>query len=215
MKTKHLILIALAFLMASCVKTKIYRVNDANRDWFADSTNFNFTMRDENGISQSFMFGIADSYMTETGTTILFIPTEKGEHEHISQSGANSYGSMRVSTTISAYKLMEYSDIDEFRMYFNEAIYVMGIDGNLFYPDSDQKYLCYESGHDNAMDYTAEYLDSFAVSEKSYEGVMHLKLIDVAYPQTNNFPTEIYYAKHYGLIQCTLDDKLTLYRLSN
>ena len=215
MKTKHLILVALAFLMASCVKTKIYRVNDANRDWFADSTNFNFTMRDENGISQSFMFGIADSYMTETGTTILFIPTEKGEHEHISQSGANSYGSMRVSTTISAYKLMEYSDIDEFRMYFNEAIYVMGIDGNLFYPDSDQKYLCYESGHDNAMDYTAEYLDSFAVSEKSYEGVMHLKLIDVAYPQTNNFPTEIYYAKHYGLIQCTLDDKLTLYRLSN
>ena len=215
MKTKHLILVALAFLMASCVKTKIYRVNDANRDWFADSTNFNFTMRDENGISQSFMFGIADSYMTETGTTILFIPTEKGEHEHISQSGANSYGSMRVSTTISAYKLQEYSDIDEFRMYFNEAIYVMGIDGNLFYPDSDQKYLCYESGHDNAMDYTAEYLDSYTVSEKSYEGVMHLKLIDVAYPQTNNFPTEIYYAKHYGLIQCTLDDKLTLYRLSN
>ena len=215
MKTKHLILVALAFLMASCVKTKIYRVNDANRDWFADSTNFNFTMRDENGISQSFMFGIADSYMTETGTTILFIPTEKGEHEHISQSGANSYGSMRVSTTISAYKLQEYSDIDEFRMYFNEDIYVMGIDGNLFYPDSDQKYLCYESGHDNAMDYTAEYLDSYTVSEKSYEGVMHLKLIDVAYPQTNNFPTEIYYAKHYGLIQCTLDDKLTLYRLSN
>ena len=213
MKTKHLILVALAFLMASCVKTKIYRVNDANRDWFADSTNFNFTMRDENGISQSFMFGIADSYMTETGTTILFIQTEKGEHEHISQSGANSYGTMRVSTTISAYKLEEYSDNDEFRMYFNEAVYVMGIDGNLFYPNSGQKYICYESGYDNAMEFTAEYLDSFTVGEKIYEGVMHLKLIDVAYPRTNNFPTEIYYAKHYGLIQCTLDDKLTLCRL--
>ena len=215
MKTKHLILVALAFLMASCVKTKIYRVNDANRDWFADSTNFNFTMRDENGISQSFMFGIADSYMTETGTTILFIPTEKGEHEHIDQNGANSYGTMRVSTAISAYKLMEYSDTDEFRLYFNDAVYVMGIDGNLFYPDGDQKYICYELGYDNAMDYTVEYLDSCTVSEKSYAGVMHLKLIDVAYPRTNNFPTEIYYAKHYGLIQCTLDDKLTLYRLPN
>ena len=204
---------ALAFVMASCVKTKTYRVNDANRDWFADTTNLNFTMQDENGISQSLMFGIADSYMTETGTSILFIPTEKGEHEHITQSGANSYGSMRVSTTISAYKLVEYSDIDEFRLYFNEAVYVMGIDGNLFYPDSDDKYLCYESGYDNAMDYTAEYLDSYTVSEKTYHGVMHLKLVDVAYPRTKNFPTEIYYAKHYGLIQCTLDDKLTMYRL--
>ena len=215
MKTKILIMIALAFVMASCVKTKTYRVNDANRDWFADTTNLNFTMRDENGVSQSLMFGIADSYMTETGTSILFIPTEKGEHEHISQTGANSYGTMRVSTTISAYKLMEYSDIDEFRLYFNEAVYVMGMDGNLFYPNSDQKYKCYESGYDNVMDYMAEYLDSFTVSDKTYQGVMHIKLIDVAYPQTKNFPTEIYYAKHYGLIQCTLDDKLTLYRLPN
>ncbi len=204
---------ALSFVMASCVKTKTYRVNDASRDWFADSTNCNFTMQDDNGIQQSFRFGSANSYTTETGTTILCIPTEKGEHEHIEQSGANSYGTIRVSTTISAYKLEEYSDIDEFWLYFNEAVYVMGIDGNLFYPDSDKKYKCYESGYDNAMDYTAEYLDSYTVSEKNYEGVMHLKLIDVAYPQTKNFPTEVYYAKHYGLIQCTLDDKLTLYRL--
>ena len=204
---------ALSFVMASCVKTKTFRVNDSNRDWFADSTNCNFTMLDDNGIQQSFRFAPANSYTTETGTTILCIPTEKGEHEHVDQSGANSYGTIRVSTTISAYKLEEYSDIDEFRLYFNEAVYVMGIDGKLFYPNSDNKYKCYESGYDNAMDYTADYLDSYTVSEKTYQGVMHLKLIDVAYPQTKNFSTEIYYAKHYGLIQCTLDDKLTLYRL--
>jgi len=200
---------ALAFVMASCVKTKYYYVNDASRDWFADTTNLHFTMEDENGVKQSFRLDEADSYMTETGASILFIiPTDKGEHEHISQGGANSYGSIRFSTTISAYKLVEHTDIDEFRLYFNEAIYAMGILGNQFYPDR-----CYELGNDNAMDYTAEYLDSYTVSEKSYEGVMHLKLYDVAYPQTNNFPTEIYYAKHYGLIQCTLDDKVTLYRL--
>ena len=199
---------ALSFVMASCVKTKTYRVKDANRDWFADSTNCNFTMLDDNGIQQSFRFAPANSYTTETGTTILCIPTEKGEHEHIEQSGANSYGTMRVSTTISAYKLVENTDIDEFKLYFNEAVYAMGILSNQFYPDK-----CYELGYDNVMDYTAEYLDSYTVSEKTYQGVMHLKLIDVAYPQTKNFSTEIYYAKHYGLIQCTLDDKLTLYRL--
>lgn len=200
---------ALAFVMASCVKTKVYQVNDASRDWFADATNLRFMMMDDNDIMQSFRFDAAHSYTTESGTTILFIPTDKGEHEHINQSGTNTYGSMRVSTSISAYKHDdEHEGSDEFRMYFNEAIYAMRIDGNLFYPDK-----CYETDYDGGMDYSAEYLDSFEVSGKNYVGVMHIKLIDVAYPRTKNFPTEIYYAKHFGLIQCTLDDKLTLYRL--
>lgn len=200
----------MALVMASCVKTKFYQVNDASREWFADTTNLRFTMMDDNGIMQSFRFDAARSYTTETGASILFIiPTDKGEHEHIDQSGTNTYASMKVSTSISAYKHDdEHEGTDEFRMYFNEAIYAMRIDGNLFYPDK-----CYETDYSGGMDYTAEYLDAFEVNEKNYEGVMHLKLIDIAYPRTKNFPTEIYYAKHYGLIQCTLDGELNLYRL--
>jgi hypothetical protein len=200
---------ALALVMASCVKTKVYQVNDASRDWFADTMNVRFTMMDENDIMQSLRFDAAESYMTETGTTVLFIPTDKGEHEHITQSGTNTYGTIRVSTTISAYKHDdEHEGTDEFRMYFNEAIYAMRIDGNLFYPDK-----CYETDYDGGMDYSAEYLDSIEVGGKNYEGVMHLKLVDVGYPRTKNFPTEIYYAKHFGLIQCTLDGEVSLYRM--
>ena len=200
---------ALALVMASCVKTKVYQVNDASRDWFADTMNVRFTMMDENDIMQSLRFDAAESYMTETGTTVLFIPTDKGEHEHITQSGTNTYGTIRVSTTISAYKHDdEHEGTDEFRMYFNEAIYAMRIDGNLFYPDK-----CYETDYDGGMDYSAEYLDSIEMGGKNYEGVMHLKLVDVGYPRTKNFPTEIYYAKHFGLIQCTLDDEVSLYRM--
>ena len=200
---------ALALVMASCVKTKVYQVNDASRDWFADTMNVRFTMMDENDIMQSLRFDAAESYMTETGTTVLFIPTDKGEHEHITQSGTNTYGTIRVSTTISAYKHDdEHEGTDEFRMYFNEAIYAMRIDGNLFYPDK-----CYETDYVGGMDYSAEYLDAFEVNEKNYEGVMHLKLVDIAYPRTKNFPTEIYYAKHFGLIQCTLDGEVSLYRM--
>ncbi len=199
----------MALVMASCVKTKVYQVNDASRDWFADTMNVRFTMMDENDIMQSLRFDAAESYMTETGTTVLFIPTDKGEHEHITQSGTNTYGTIRVSTTISAYKHDdEHEGTDEFRMYFNEAIYAMRIDGNLFYPDK-----CYETDYDGGMDYSAEYLDSIEVGGKNYEGVMHLKLVDVGYPRTKNFPTEIYYAKHFGLIQCTLDDEVSLYRM--
>ena len=142
---------ALALVMASCVKTKVYQVNDASRDWFADTMNVRFTMMDENDIMQSLRFDAAESYTTETGTTVLFIPTDKGEHEHITQSGTNTYGTMRVSTTISAYKHDdEHEGTDEFRMYFNEAIYAMRIDGNLFYPDK-----CYETDYNGGMEYTA------------------------------------------------------------
>ena len=208
MKSKLMIMYALALVMASCVKTKFYHVNDASRDWFADTTNLRFTMTDENGIMQSLRFDAAESYSTESGTTILLIPTDKGVHEHITQSGTNTYGTMRVSTTISAYKNDdEHEGTDEFRMYFNEACYAGRIDGNLFYPDK-----CYEADYDGGMDYTAEYLDSFEVGGKNYEGVMHLKLVDVGYPRTKYFPTEIYYAKHYGLIRCTLDDEVRMER---
>ncbi|MBQ5377322.1 MAG: hypothetical protein IIU48_02260 [Prevotella sp.] len=210
MKNRIIIVCALALVMDSCVKTKFYQVNDANRDWFADTTNLHFTMMDDNGIMQSFRFDAASSYSTETGATILFIiPTDKGVHEHIDQSGSNTYGSIRVSTALSAYKNDdEHEGTDEFRMYFNEAIYAMRIDGNQFYPDK-----CYETDYNGGMEYTVEYLDSFGVSGKNYEGVMHLKLIDIAYPRTMNFPTEIYYAKQFGLIQCTLDNKVSLYRM--
>ena len=55
MKTKLLIILALAFVTASCTKpTQSYYVQDSNRAWFADTANLKFTMRDDNGVSQSF-----------------------------------------------------------------------------------------------------------------------------------------------------------------
>jgi len=209
MKIKHLTMIALVFVMASCVKTKTYYVNDNNRDWFADSTYCHFTMSDENGVAQSFKLHAKTQNMLETGASFLMIPTDKAEHEELYQSGFNSYSTANLYVSITAYKNdEEHEDADDFSMYFNGSIYVMRIDGNLFY---DSK--CYETGNENEMECIAEYMDSYEVNGVSYEDVMHLKIDDVNYPRSNNFPTEIYYAKHYGLIQCTLDDKVTLCRL--
>ncbi len=112
---------------------------------------------------------------------------------------------------LSAFKHDDETEgCDDFRLSFGEATYTMRIDGDTFHPRD-----CHDLGSGVTMDYTAEYIDSYTVSEKTYQGVMHLKLVDVAYPMTINFPTEIYHAKHYGLIQVTLDDKLTLHRLPN
>lgn len=204
---------ALAFTMASCVKTKNYYVNDNNRVWFADTTNCCFTMQDENGISYSFQLDPVRQNMLENSTSILCVTTEKSMHEELCQGGWASYtASLRFSLEIEAYKRDdEHEGTDLFMMYLGAATYRMRIDGDHFYPQG-----CYDADYDvDKMEFEAESIDEFWVHNVAYDDVMHLKLIDLAYPQSRFFPTEIYYAKHYGLIQCTLDDKLTLYRLPN
>ena len=211
MKTKHLILIALAFMMASCVKTKNYYVNNDNRDWFADTANCRFTMQDDNWVSYSFRMEPVWQNMLENSTSILFVQTERSMHEELYQNGTSSYSSsLRFGLEIEAYKHdEEHEGSDLFMMYFGNSRYDMRIDGNRFYTRG-----CYDTSFDvGKMEYEAEYIYKYCVHDVEYQDVMHLKLKDAAYPQTKNFPTEIYYAKHYGLIKCTLDDMLSLYRL--
>lgn len=210
MKTKFLIILALAFVTASCTKpTQSYYVQDSNRAWFADTANLKFTMRDNNGVSQSFSFADIDQYMSEQESYFMGIYVKGFEFEHVYQSGFSSFSTLNMSVSLTADHLEDEPEgTDDFRMDLGPAHYTMRIDGNKFYPRC-----CYEYDNDSEMEFMAEYLDKYDVHDVEYQGVMRLKLKDVAYPQTKNFPTEVYYAKHYGLIQCTLDDKLTLYRL--
>ena len=210
MKTKFLIILALAVVTASCTKpTQSYYVQDSNRAWFADTANLKFTMRDDNGVSQSFSFADIDQYMSEQESFFMGIYVKDFEFEHVYQSGFSSFSTLNMSVSLTADHLEDEPEgTDDFRMDIGPAHYTMRIDGNKFYP----RY-CYEYNNDSEMEFIAEYLDKFNVHDVEYQGIMHLKLVDVAYPWMTNFPTEIYYAKHYGLIQCTLDDKLTLYRL--
>ena len=210
MKTKFLIILALSFVTASCTKpTQSYYVQDSNRVWFADTANLKFTMRDDTGVSQSFSLADIDQYMSEQESYFMGIYVKEVEFEHVYQSGFSSFSTLNMSVSLTADHLEdELEGTDDFRMDFGPAHYTMRIEGNKFYP----RY-CYEYSNDSEMEFVAEYLDKYDVHDVEYQGVMHLKLIDAAYPQTKNFPTEVYYAKHYGLIQCTLDDKLTLYRL--
>ena len=212
MKTKFLIILALSFVTASCTKpTKSYYVQDSNREWFADTANLKFTMRDDNGVSQSFSFADIYQYMSEQGSYFMCIYVEGIEYEHVYQSGFSSFSTLNMSVSLTADHLEDEPEgTDDFRMDFGPAHYTMRIDGNKFYP----RY-CYEYSNDSEMEFMAEYFDKYYVHDVEYQGVMRLKLVDVAYPWATNFPTEVYYAKHYGLIQCTLDDKLTLYRLPN
>jgi len=203
MKTKHLIIIAFLVLLSSCVRIEVYNVNDDNLVWFADSTNCRFTMQDENGVSQTVALGNVGYEWLSGSSYLLFVPTGRSEHEYVYQSGFFSFG-QQFSVSLQAYK--QDDDCDDFCMRIGDANYSMRIDGNSFHPTC----LNWDNAYDTV--FTAEYLDNFAVMNRVYDGVMHLELVD-GNQNDKFFPSEIYYAKNYGLIQFSLNNGLEYKRL--
>ena len=135
MKTKFLIILALAFVTASCTKpTQSYYVQDSNRAWFADTANLKFTMRDNNGVSQSFSFADIDQYMSEQESYFMGIYVKGFEFEHVYQSGFSSFSTLNMSVSLTADHLEDEPEgTDDFRMDLGPAHYTMRIDGNKFY----------------------------------------------------------------------------------
>lgn len=211
MKTKYLTLIALAVFATSCRKPyHEYRLQDETKSWFIDDDKCHFDLRDENGITQSFQIGGAYIYFMEEDSHFMGVLTEESKRETGYQTGHSSF-SIPFSICVTAGWGNEINVDDRISIELCEAHYDLSLSGTAFTPLSCSDW----GGNVNNMAFQAEVLDAFAIEGVSYADVLHIQLIDLAYPQSANFPTEIYYAKHYGLIQCTLDDKVTLYRLPN
>ena len=211
MKTKYLILIALAFVATSCRKPQHeYLLNDETKSWFVDDDKRYFEMRDDNGVGYSFSLERSYSYMMEESSHVMGILTDEAQRESCSQSGNSSYA-MAFLLCATAGWGEELNMDDSFSLDLGNARYALSMRGKEISP----QYCLDLGGGVDEMKFEVEYFDQYRVHDVEYQSVMRLKLVDLAYPQSHFFPTEIYYAKHYGLIQCTLDDKLTLYRLPN
>ena len=209
MKTKYLILIALAFLATSCTKPyHEYRLNDETKSWFIDDDKCQFEMRDENGVTYSFSFASSYAYMMDESSHFIGVLTDEAHRESWSQAGSSSYN-MPVLLCATAGWGETPNEDDSFSIDLGNAQYGLSMRGDEILP----QYCIDMGGGVEGMEFEVEYFDQYWVHDVKYLGVMRLKLVDLSYPQSKFFPTEIYYAKHFGLIQCTLDGDLTFYRI--
>lgn len=208
MKNKYLILIVLAFVSTSCTKPyHEYKLSDETKSWFIDDDKCHFEMQDDNGIGYSYSIENSYNYMMDESSHFLGVLTDEAHRESCSQNGCSTYNTAILLCATAGWGETLNED-DLFSIDFGNARYGLSMKGDVITP----RY-CSDVGGVEGMEFKVEYLDQFWVHDMEYQGVMRLKLVDLSYPQSKFFPTEIYYAKHYGLIQCTLDDEVSLYRM--
>lgn len=199
---------AILLLMAftSCVKTEYHYVDDSLKDWFVDRDKADFQVRDQNDITQDFHINDTLVDMIPGGSYVMFVKTDDDLCENIDQSGeVTYYQGNAFGMSITNY----YGTSVNFILFFYDVRFTIDVeDGRL----SCSQCLD-EKSFDGIVPCAMEMLDSHEVNGKTYHDVMHFKITDWdAVSSRNTFPSELYYAKHYGPVEYELGGKVKVYR---
>ena len=127
----------------------------------------------------------------------LFVLTDNDLCENINQNSRVSfYDGQACGVSITNY----YGNDTRFAMMFYDVCFVLNVgdDGGL----SCSK--CQDETMGKGYRCSMELLDSHDVNGVTYRDVIHLRVTDLDAVTRNTFPTELYYAKHYGPIEYEL-----------
>lgn len=205
---KNKIWMAVVLLMAltSCVKPEYHYVDDSLKEWFVDKDKLAFHIQDQNGITQEFDFSAPQTDMVEGASYFMFVKTDDDLCENIHQDGRVTYfvgDALRLSIT------NYYETSSHFSLYFYDVCFTIEV--------ADGQFSCSECLDDRALGGTVpctmEMLDFHEVNGKTYQDVMHFKITDFdAISSRNTFPSELYYAKHYGPVEYELGGEVRCLR---
>ena len=204
---KNKIWLAVVLLMAltSCVKTEYHYVDDSFKEWFVDKDKLAFHVQDQNGITQEFDFSAPRADMLEGASYFMFVKTDDDLCENIYQEGRVSFYEGRgCNLSVTNY----YSKSTHFALYFYDVRFVVDVDEGHFTCTtcSDERLI------ERLYNCTMEVLPSHEVNGVVYNDVLHFKVTDQDAVTRTTFPTELYYAKHYGPIEYELGGKVRCLR---
>ncbi len=207
MKNKVLYFTMLLLLFASCRKsTQEILVSEDLKEWFVSNENRHFAVSDENGIHQDFQFDDVSSDFIEQSSSFFGIAYEFTQHEESNQNGNGFFEDSNCLLHFTAYSEATHVFFEfygaQFSFNYNES---SGIEGTM---------KCSDGYGDALYGYTIERLDSYEVDDKTYRDVIHIKVVDPDCLIRPTFPTEIYYAKHYGPIRYQLARQHWLHRVA-
>lgn len=197
--------VVLLMALTSCVKPEYHYVDDRFKEWFVDQDKLAFHVQDQNGITQEFDFSAPQTDMVEGNAYFLFVKTDEDLCENIYQEGRVSFYEGRAcNLSVTNY----YSKNTHFALCFYDVQFDVNVDGEHFTCTtcSDERFI--ERQYCCSM----EMLPSHEVNGHVYEDVMHFRITDLDAITRNTFPTELYYAKHYGPIEYELGGKVRCLR---
>ncbi len=204
---KNKIWMAVVLLMAltSCVKPEYHYVDDRFKEWFVDQDKLAFHVQDQNGITQEFDFSAPQADMLEGASYFMFVKTDEDLCENIHQEGRVSFYEGRAcNLSVTNY----YSKNTHFALGFYDVQFDVNVDGEHF--------TCTTCGDERLIERqyccSMEMLPSHEVNGHVYEDVMHFRITDLDAITRNTFPTELFYAKHYGPIEYELGGEVRFLR---
>lgn len=204
---KNKIWMAVLLLMAltSCVKPEYHYVDDRFKEWFVDQDKLAFHVQDQNGITQEFDFSAPQTDMVEGNAYFLFVKTDEDLCENIHQDSRVSFYEGRACyLSVTNY----YGRNTHFALGFYDVQFDVNVDGEQFTCQH-----CYDDKYFN-REYrcSMEALPTYEVNGVVYNDVMHFRITDQDAITRNTFPTELYYAKHYGPIEYELGGEVRCLR---
>ena len=204
-KTWMAVLLLMAF--TSCVKTEFHYVDDSLKVWFVDHDKAEFLVRDESGITREFTVSDTTVAVIPGWSYFLFIKTDDDLCQSIFQNGwATYYEGNAFDLVVTNY----YDQSTHFSLCFYDVCFTVDVE--------DGQFSCTECRDEKSLlgtvPCTLEMLDTYEVNGKVYQGVMHFTITDWnAVNSRNTFPSELYYAKHYGPIEYELGGDVRIKRL--
>lgn len=204
---KNKIWMAVVLLMAltSCVKPEYHYVDDSLKEWFVDKDKLAFHIQDQNGITQEFDFSAPQTDMVEGASYFMFVKTDEDLCENIHQEGrASFYEGRACYLGVTNY----YGRNTHFALCFYDVQFDVNVDGEQFSCRS-----CYDDRYFNREYHCSmEVLRSHEVNGLVYNDVLHFRITDQDAITRNTFPTELYYAKHYGPVEYELGGEVRCLR---
>lgn len=208
MKNKVLYFTMLLLLFASCTKQEQHFIIEDLKEWFVDNGNRDFEVCDENGIHQTFHFHDVEKSFVTGFYGLTFFEKEYPQNEENCQNGNGFFEDSNCRLHFTAYS--EATHVF-FEFYGAQFVFNYNDSGDI---ESEDGLKC-SDGYDYLLyGYTIERLDSYEVDGKTYRDVIHIKVVDPDCITRPTFPTEIYYAKHYGPIRYQLARQHWLHRVA-
>ena len=204
MKNKILLLLFVLPLVTSCVKTKELNVPEDLKGWFVDEDKSQFTMVDENGISQEFRISSVGQSMLPGDSYFMFVHTDSYLNENLYQSGTISYfEGLALNLCVTEYLKDTYFCLTLF-----DVAFTIPYSEGEFHTDSGNLFFTDNTLNGSQSTFRVEFLDSHEVNGVVYHDVMHVMVTDFDFYHRPYFPSEFYYAKHYGPIEYVLGGKV-------
>jgi hypothetical protein len=226
MRTTHYIQIifSLLLLLTSCgdhpLNEQTLYVADEAKQWLTDaSVGDGFLMVDSYGITDGFNKKSSNSGFLEGSSYFAGIHTNRTFREYYDEEYSSTYGkNLRIGLEANYTPFGDEISVDlggtHFLYSFKFGFLVrVSIDNHMNYIWLTMGENEYYDTH--LISSTATFIDSIIVNGNTYKDVMHYRLADFL-PQQKPFTvTEIFIAKHYGLLKYVLNNGIVFQRITN